>query len=151
MTDDEKYLDLLAIFHYILGALTALVSCVFFLHLAIGIAMLCKVFDEKNAPPKFIAWFFIVFSVVIISLGWTLAGFIIASGLRIKKRVSRTFCLVLAGLECMLMPLGTVLGVFTIVVLMKDSVKSLFSNANAIYESQKITDCQPNTESKTPG
>ena len=32
----------------------------------------------------------------------------------------------MAGLECILMPFGTVLGVFTLIVLMRDSVKALF-------------------------
>jgi hypothetical protein len=37
-----------------------------------------------------------------------------------------TFCLVMAGVACMFMPFGTVLGVFTIIVLLRDSVKELF-------------------------
>jgi len=60
-------------------------------------------------------------------LGWTLAGFIVAAGRKLKRRMSRTFCLVVAGIECILMPFGTVLGVFTIVVLMKESVKGIFT------------------------
>lgn len=59
--------------------------------------------------------------------GWTLAGLVIAAGRKLQRRVSRTFCLVVAGVECVMMPLGTVLGVFTIVVLMKDSVQKLFA------------------------
>ncbi len=33
----------------------------------------------------------------------------------------------MAGVACMFMPFGTVLGVFTIIVLLRDSVKELFS------------------------
>ena len=89
--------------------------------------MLCDAFDEKGGPPKFFAWFFILFPSVFMLAGWTLAGFIFAAGRRLKRRVSRTFCLVVAGLECIMMPFGTALGVFTIIVLMKESVKELFS------------------------
>lgn len=128
MTENEKSLDLLAIFHYIVGGLTALFSCFFLLHVAMGIAMLCGAFDGKDAPPRFFAWFFVLFPAVFIVAGWTLAGFIIAAGRKLKRRRSRTFCLVIAGIECMLMPFGTVLGVFTIVVLMKDPVKQLFTD-----------------------
>jgi hypothetical protein len=32
----------------------------------------------------------------------------------------------MAGVECLFMPVGTVLGVFTIIVLVRDSVKELF-------------------------
>jgi hypothetical protein len=35
----------------------------------------------------------------------------------------------MAGVACMFMPFGTVLGVFTIVVLLRDSVKELFGVA----------------------
>ena len=42
-----------------------------------------------------------------------------------------TFCLVMGAVACMFMPVGTVLGVFTIVVLMKPSVKELFGEAVA--------------------
>jgi hypothetical protein len=96
-----------------------------------GIAMLNGAFDGKDAPPKFMAWFFIVLPSVFILIGWTLACFIIAAGRRLKRCVSRMFCLVIAGLECILMPFGTLLGVFTIVVLMKDSVKQIFAGDNA--------------------
>jgi hypothetical protein len=34
----------------------------------------------------------------------------------------------MAGIECIFMPVGTVLGVFTIIVLMRDSVKELFGH-----------------------
>ena len=36
------------------------------------------------------------------------------------------FCLVMAALSCAFFPFGTVLGVFTIIVLQKDSVRQLF-------------------------
>jgi len=127
MTQNEQHLNLLAIFHHVVGGLTALFSCMFLLHVAMGIAMLCGAFDGKDTPPKFFAWFFILFPSVFILAGWTLSGFIIAAGRKLKHRASYTFCLVIAGLECILMPLGTVLGVFTIIVLMKDSVKQLFT------------------------
>ncbi len=32
----------------------------------------------------------------------------------------------MGGVECLFMPVGTVLGVFTIIVLVRDSVKELF-------------------------
>lgn len=38
----------------------------------------------------------------------------------------------MAAVECMLMPFGTVLGVFTIVVLMRESVKKLFTMNNPV-------------------
>jgi hypothetical protein len=37
----------------------------------------------------------------------------------------------MAAIACMLMPFGTVLGVFTIIVLMRPSVKELFAAAGS--------------------
>ncbi len=34
--------------------------------------------------------------------------------------------LVMAGIECLFMPFGTALGVFTIIVLIRDDVKTMF-------------------------
>jgi hypothetical protein len=41
------------------------------------------------------------------------------------------FCLVMASITCMFMPFGTVLGVFTLIVLMRPSVKPLFEGQAA--------------------
>jgi hypothetical protein len=49
------------------------------------------------------------------------------SGLCLRARKGRTFSLVVAGINCLHIPLGTVLGVFTIVVLIRDSVRELYS------------------------
>jgi hypothetical protein len=50
---------------------------------------------------------------------------------RLKRRRRRTWCLVVAAIECTLVPYGTALGVFTIITLSKDSVQHLFRQASA--------------------
>lgn len=125
--EDRQYLKLLSIFHYVVGAMTALFACFPLIHLAIGIAMLCGAFDGKDAPPKFLGLFFVVFSSIFMLFGWTLAVCMIVAGRKLGRYRARTYCLVIAAIECTLMPFGTILGVFTIIVLMKDSVKELFS------------------------
>jgi len=127
MTQDEQHLKLLSMFHYIVGGLTAFFSCIPFIHVAIGIAILCGAFDGEDAPPKFIGWFFVILPSLFIIAGWTLSALIVIAGSKLRKHTSRTFCLVIGGIECICMPFGTVLGVFTIVVLMKDSVQKLFA------------------------
>ena len=128
MTQDEQNLDLLSVFHYVVGGLTALFACIPFIHLAIGIAMLCGSLDgaKGEPPPRFIGVFFVVFAAAFILAGWALATFMIIAGRKLKARRTRTFCIVVAAIECAMMPFGTVLGVFTIIMLMKDTVKSLF-------------------------
>ena len=132
MREDEEHLNLLSVFHYVVGALTAVASCVFLVHVAMGIAVVCGLFDGQGGPPRALGWLFIVFPSMLILGGWTLAGFIIAAGHKLRRRTSRTFCLVVAGCECMLMPFGTILGIFTLLVLMRDSVRELFLANQAV-------------------
>jgi hypothetical protein len=127
MTQDEQHLNLLSVFHYVLAGLTALISCVFLLQVPIGIAMLAGAFHGNDGPPRLFAWFFILFPSVFILGHWTLAALMIAAGRRLRRRASWTFCLVVAAMECLLIPFGTVLGVFTIVVLLRDPVRALFA------------------------
>jgi hypothetical protein len=126
MTQDEKHLNLLSIFHFIFGGLKALFSCFFLIHVAIGIAMLCGAIDGHDAPPKFVGLFFIFLGSGFILFSWIIATLMIVLGVKLRKHSSRTFCFAAAGIECVSMPFGTILGVLTIVLLMKDSVKALF-------------------------
>jgi hypothetical protein len=68
---------------------------------------------------------------LIILAGWTFAAFVAFAGRSLQTRSRYTFCLVMAGVECIFMPVGTVLGVFTIIVLIRDSVKELFGRPDA--------------------
>jgi hypothetical protein len=51
----------------------------------------------------------------------------VISGLCLRARKGRTFSLVVAGINCLYIPLGTLLGVFTIIVLLRDSVRELYA------------------------
>ncbi len=48
------------------------------------------------------------------------------TGRFLSRRQHHTFCVVISALNCMYMPLGTALGVFTILVLQRPSVRTLF-------------------------
>jgi hypothetical protein len=128
MSQDEKHLNLLSVFQFIFGGLKILFSCFFLIYVAIGIAMLCGAIDGKDAPPRFVGLFFVLFGSGFILVGWIIAGLMIVLGVKLRRHSSRTFCFVAAGIECISMPFGTILGVLTIVLLMKDSVKALFES-----------------------
>jgi hypothetical protein len=70
---------------------------------------------------------FIIMGSLIVLGGWTIGILMIIAGQKLKRRESRTFCIVIAALECLIQPFGTVLGVLTIIVLMKPSVIQLFT------------------------
>lgn len=129
MSQDEEHLRLLAIFHYIVAGIAAVFSLFPFIHLAVGLML--ALFPEKmggggNPPPAFLGWIFVVIATVFITAGFTLAGFILAAGRCLARRRRHLLCLVVAGVECVFMPFGTALGIFTILVLSRESVKRLF-------------------------
>ena len=68
----------------------------------------------------------------------TLAALIFATGRCIARRRRYMFCLVMAGVECTFMPMGTVLGIFTIIVLIRESVKQLFLASKPLPESMTV-------------
>ncbi len=124
MEQDHHHLNLLSIFHFVAGGINLLLSCFPLIHLFIGIAILVGGLDGE--APSCVGLFFIVISLAFITFDFTLSGLMIAAGIKLKKRESHTFCLVVAAIECIIMPYGTVLGVFSLIVLTRQSVKSLF-------------------------
>ena len=132
---DHEHLKLLSIFHYVVGGMAAFFACIPILHLVIGLIFILapgKFGQGSQQPPAFIGWFFVVFASIFILLGWTLAILILLAGRLIARRKHYTFCFVAACVECLFMPFGTVLGVFTILVLNRQSVKELFNPQLAV-------------------
>jgi len=128
---DIETLNLLAIFHYVVAALAALFACFPLIHFTVGVLIVSGIIPMETKPeeamvPLFVGWFFIVIAGMFILTGWTLALFIFICGRKLKKRRHRMFCMVVAGIESIFMPFGTVLGVFTLVTLNRDSVAALF-------------------------
>jgi hypothetical protein len=130
MSEDLEHLKLLSIFHYVLAGFTALFACFPIIHLSIGISMLSASFSNNSptsGPLPLFGLMFVIIPAIIILLGWAFAICIFLAGRYLASKQHRLFCLVIAGLNCAFAPFGTVLGVFTIVVLMRPSVKDLFS------------------------
>lgn len=129
MNQDEEHLRLLSIFHYVVGGIAALFACFPFIHLAVGIALVTGAFPSRLGQEELDVlggWLFIVVASVLILVGWTLAVAILVAGRFLARRTHYTYCLTVGGIECIFVPFGTVLGVFTIIVLSRLSVKSLF-------------------------
>jgi len=135
MNKDLEHLRLLSIFHYVVGGLLALFSCFPFIHLFFGLAFLTGSFPQKPGEPEFPATIFgLMFTIIpliFIIGGWTLAILTIIAGRKLSGQKNYLFCFVVAGILCAFTPFGTVLGVFTIIVLLRDSVKNLFSQSDA--------------------
>ncbi len=131
-TEEAAHLKLLSIFHYVVGGLTALFSLFPIIHVALGIGMVTGALpmNDANGMPdqdgRMAGWIFIAIGAVIIFCGVTLGAFIAYAGRCLAQRRRHTLCMVVAAISCLCMPLGTVLGVFTLIVLLRPSVKAAF-------------------------
>jgi hypothetical protein len=126
---DQEHLRLLTIFYYAYAAIVALFACFPFIHLAIGILLLTNpgLFGEgKNAPPAFIGYLFTILgaALILIGLAFAFCSFLVARFLGRRKHY--LFCLIVSGANCLYVPFGTALGVFTLVVLLRPTVKAMF-------------------------
>ena len=134
MDTDNNHLNILSIFHYVFAGITGISACFPIFHLIMGLSMLFGNFypEEVGAeipfPFEMFGLMFTLIPAAIIIIGWVFAIAIAISGYFLSKRRNYLYCLIVAGISCVFMPFGTILGVFTIVVLMKDDVKDLFSN-----------------------
>lgn len=128
MNKDLEHLKWLSLSFYIYAGLTALFACFPFIHLFVGIAMVSGKFDDGGAnPPPFFGWMFIGIASIFIITGFALAIGNLFVAKFLKQQKNYTFCFVVAVISCMFAPFGTILGVFTIIVLLRDSVKELFN------------------------
>ncbi len=128
-------------FHYVAAGIAALFAMFPVIHLTVGLFLVfgVKNFNNQNNPPReFVGWLFIIFACFFILIGLTMAILILINGRCIAKRKHYTFCQVMSGVECLFMPFGTILGIFTLIVLSRPSVKPLFSHNPAAPQSTRI-------------
>jgi hypothetical protein len=127
---DAEHLRLLSIFHYIVGGLGAFFACFPLVHVAMGIFMVVKPEamggNEAGAPPAFFGYLMAGFGLLLVVMGWAMAICTIISGRFLAQRRRRTFSIVVAAIQCLFIPLGTILGIFTIIVLGRESVQRLY-------------------------
>ena len=129
MTEDEKHLRLLSIFHYVYGGFSLLMTA----GVIVALGMFAWLASTSAKPPRAsqtnpkvaLALMGIMFGLMIL---WMLAHVVCTflAGKFLAARRHRLFCIVIAALNCMSVPLGTTLGVFTIIVLTQPAVCELF-------------------------
>jgi hypothetical protein len=125
---DAEHLKILSICYYVLGGFSALFALIPVLHLIMGIAIVAGGFDGPpgNAPPEWFGWIFIIVAATVILFCEALAISTILTGRFLARRRRYIFCFVVACLNCIHFPFGTALGVFTLLVLTRSSVKAIF-------------------------
>ena len=131
---DSEHIKLLSIFHFIVAALALLGIVFLFLHyFAMSSAFSnLDMWKSKNdnMPPlpkdflKAFIWFYFFMGAIF----GTACILNLLSGLFLRQRRHRTFSIIVGGLNCLQIPFGTILGVFTIIVLSRNSVRERYDS-----------------------
>ena len=128
MSTDDENLRLLSVFHYVVAGLAGLFSLLPIFHITMGGLLLSGKLGDPNeqAADRLFGMLFILMGVCLLAIGFAYAFAMAVAGRYLTRHRNYIFCLVMAALSCAFFPFGTVLGVFTIIVLQKDSVRQLF-------------------------
>ena len=81
----------------------------------------------EELPPELLGWIFAIVGLLLFLVGIAMAICILIAGRCLSRNKHYTFALVMACIECLFIPFGTVLGVFTIIALSRESVTELFA------------------------
>jgi hypothetical protein len=125
---DREHLNLLSIFYFIFCGL----ECVGLLVLPLEATFFLTMFSSGSmgsgpgAPPPELGYVMAAICGFIFLLTLAAAICLGLTGYWLRKLKNRMFCFVIACIFCLSVPLGTILGIFTILVLQRESVKELF-------------------------
>jgi|SRR5579872_6424702 len=127
MNDDLRHLRLLSIFHYVVAVITALLGCILIFRLVAGIAILSGTIpiEDPDYDP-FAAWIFVSSVGIVMTALWSYAVALRFAARFLHEHRRLPFCASVAAVGCIFMPFGTVLGLLTIIVLLRPSVQQLF-------------------------
>ena len=123
---DNEHLRLLRIGFFISAAQTAIFIPFGLLYAGMGLMFSQLPTGASPPPPAFVSWFMGLFGAAFAGFAAVAATLKLLTAIRLKERRSRVMCLIAAGLSCMELPYGTLLGIWTFMVLGRSSVRRQF-------------------------
>lgn len=137
---DNDHLNTLSILHYVLAALNlfgGVMAIVQFTFFGPFMERFFKAFEQEAAakgnkgplgPLEFNEMMHLMMSAMLVfAIVFAGVGLLnVISGYFLKQRRHRTFSIVIAAIDCLYVPLGTLLGAFTIIVLSRDTVRAIY-------------------------
>jgi membrane associated rhomboid family serine protease len=127
---DIQHLKMLAVFHFVYAGLLGLLGLFFVIYIVLGVFLATAAVSSGSGgggpEAGAIGGVFVVLGAFAMFFTWGKAGLLIWSGisLRAHRRMTRSF--VVAILTCLNVPIGTALGIATIMALNRPSVKALY-------------------------
>jgi len=123
---DNEQLRLLRIGYFISAAQTAIFIPFGLLYAGMGFLFSHLPGGGSPPPPAMMTWFFGLVGTALTIFASVSAVLKLLTAIRLKERRSRGLCLVTAGLSCLEAPYGTLLGVWTFMVLGRANVRRKF-------------------------
>ncbi len=134
VSQDRDHLRILSICHYVFAGLCAFPFFYGLIYMIAGVffgAVLSSVPQKGNEPPAALfGGIFVIIGLVISGIALAFAIAAIMSGRNLSRLNNRVFSFIYACIICVFVPFGTALGVFTLIVLSRDSVKALFDGVS---------------------
>ena len=132
--EPRNNLDTLSTFHYVWGGLKLFASLFVLIYVVMGLAMFIAGTNNGEFELQMSGGIFFVVGfcgfLVVVALG----VLSLLCGKYLREGRNRVFCMVMSALACVNAPLGTVLGIFTILELEKPEVKKIFEENKAARE-----------------
>lgn len=132
MNNDREYLRLLSNFHLVAAGLTVLLAMLPLFEVTLGVTLIATPFHNGQPLSPDMGLMSVLVRVSLLLGGWALAAFMYAAAGRLRRQAAWTFCFAVAVLECLAIPHGTLLGVFTIGMLIRPQVRALFVPAQPL-------------------
>jgi hypothetical protein len=126
---DTEHLKILSVCWYVVSGLSVLFGCFPLLYVGMGVMMMTtpRAFaGGAPPPPPAIGLFFALFGGFFSLMIWVGAVLAFLTGRALTNRNRLILCYVTAGLACLQIPIGTILGIFTFVILARPTVRSKF-------------------------
>jgi hypothetical protein len=124
---DREHLQILVYFHYAWSALAVVLTCFQLVFLIV----FAKFGFLKARPPAVFELFYAIAGGVALSIGLAMAVCTFLAARFLAARKCYVFCLMVAAMNSTIAPLGTGLGIFTFIVLLRPTVKELFGRGVA--------------------
>lgn len=131
--ENNEHLNLLSIFYFVFGGMSLLVAFVLLIYAAVIGAVFSSpaIRQSMDASEPAVGYIFGVVSIVflvIFVLVLAIGILQIVAGFKLRQKRNRIFNLVIGILALPSFPLGTALGIFTIIVLSRPSVIKMFQD-----------------------
>jgi hypothetical protein len=127
---DEEHLRLLRIGYFIVGGTAAFTGVFGLFYAGMGLFIVSAGAASSSRhgqpPPEFMGAIFIAIGAFILLIATVYASLAFVTARFLKERRGRTLCLLTAGISCVYIPFGTALGVFTLNVMGRPSVRAMF-------------------------